>query len=224
MSPRSRRRCPSSWSAAGHGAPATRRLDRVTSDNRGGISALVDHLTSVHGHRDLAFVAGPRRSPDSVERFAGFRSSLEAAGLAVSETPDSEGHLTEAGGRAAVRDLLERRSLPDAIVCGNDEMAIGALEALRAAKVKVPAEVAVTGFDNIAATRHVSPPLTTVRQPMQDLGERGVRAVLARLADGASPGRSEVLSTEVVIRRSCGCRPRIRRSPTATPALTRRTA
>jgi LacI family transcriptional regulator len=101
-------------------------------------------------------------------------------------------------------ELMDRR----AIVFGNDEMAIGALTTLRRARRKVPAEIALTGFDDIGAARHVRPPLTTVRQPMRELGERSVRMLLDRLADPNQPRQSVVLPTEVVIRRSCGCRGR----------------
>ncbi len=100
-------------------------------------------------------------------------------------------------------------------MCGNDEMAIGALSALRASKLRVPADVAVTGFDDIGFAQHVRPALTTVRQPMRVLGEEAVRILLDRIHNRAAPRDSIVLPTEVVIRRSCGCRavPTPRRGP-----------
>jgi LacI family transcriptional regulator len=180
--------------------------DWVGADNRGGARAMVEHLVSEHGCRNLTFIGGPTLSPDSMERFAGYRSALRAHGLTAPRSPQLIGGFTEAGGARAVRELLGHGELPDAIVCGNDEMALGAVAVLKAAKVKVPADVAVTGFDDIAATRHVMPPLTTVRQPIQSLGERAVRAVLARVADRRSERQEVVLPTELVIRRSCGCR------------------
>jgi LacI family transcriptional regulator len=93
-------------------------------------------------------------------------------------------------------------------VSGNDEMAIGALVALRARRLRVPADVAVTGFDDIAAAHHLRPGLTTVRQPMRELGEQSVRILLGRITDQAAPRQSVTLPTRTVIRRSCGCRPR----------------
>ena len=186
-------------------------VDRVGVDNRGGMRAVVEHLITVHGHRDLVFVAGPPRSPDSIERFAGFRAALTAAGLTPPKKPHAQGGFTEHGGARAVRQLLAERERPDAVVCGNDEMAIGALAALRDARLKVPADTAVTGFDDITSTRHVTPPITTVRQPMRELGEQAVRAVLARIVARDAPTHQIVLPTELVVRRSCGCR------STATP-------
>jgi len=192
---------------------ARRGYDYVGADNHGGSRALTAHLISVHGYTDLLYLAGPDQSPDSDERFAGFRDALRRAGLPVPDRPEASGGFTEAGGDRAIRGLIARGRRPRAIVCGNDEMALGALTALRATRLRVPADVAVTGFDDISAGRHVRPALTTVRQPMRDLGERSVRLLLNRIADAEAGHQSVVLPTELIIRRSCGCvsRPMISR-------------
>jgi LacI family transcriptional regulator len=179
--------------------------DFVGAENRGGCRDVTAHMINVHGCQDLAFLAGPSVSPDSQERFAGFADALAQAGLRAPKKPAAAGGFTEAGGRQAVRRMLAEGLRPQAIVCGNDEMAIGALAALRAAKLRVPGDIAVTGFDDIAAARHGRPALTTVRQPMRELGEQAVRILLDRIADHSAPPHSVVLPTEVVIRRSCGC-------------------
>jgi LacI family transcriptional regulator len=181
-------------------------LDFIGADNRTGARDITAHLITEHGLEDLAFVGGPPESPDSQERFAGFCDALAEAGLPVPDVPAATGGFTEAGGAQAVQAMLAVRR-PRAIMCGNDEMAIGALTALRGARLRVPADVAVTGFDDIAATRHVRPALTTVHQPMRELGERAVQVLLGRLADPAGPPFSVILPTEVVVRGSCGCRP-----------------
>jgi LacI family transcriptional regulator len=183
-------------------------LDLVGADNRGGCRQITAHLIEAHGHTDLAFLGGPADSPDSQERFAGFRDARHDAGLAAPEAPAALGGFTEAGGRQAVQTMLASGQRPRAIVCGNDEMAIGALGALRSARLRVPADVAVTGFDDIAAARHLRPALSTVRQPMRELGEQSVRLLFERLSDPAAPQRSTVLPTQLVIRASCGCRSR----------------
>ena len=99
--------------------------DFVGADNRSGCRAITAHLIQVHAYTDLAFLAGPDDSPDSEERFAGFCQALREAGLPVPAGPDATGGFTEAGGRQAVAALLAGRRRPRAIVCGNDEMAIG---------------------------------------------------------------------------------------------------
>ncbi len=185
---------------------APRRLDYVGSDNRGGSHAATAHLIDAHGIRDLAFVAGPARSPDSKERFVGFCRALGEAGLPAPSAPEVHGGFTESGGARAVEELLAaRRTPPRAIVFGNDEMAFGGLGVLRRHKLRIPGEVAVTGFDDIAAARHVRPALTTVRQPMRDIGEIAVRTLLERLAQRDAPRNTTVLPTQLVLRASCGC-------------------
>jgi LacI family transcriptional regulator len=194
--------------------------DLVGADNRHGCRKITTHLIRVHGHTELAFLAGPAGSPDSDERFAGFCEALRQADLPAPDAPAAFGGFTEAGGRRAVTALLTEGPRPRAIVCGNDEMAIGALAALRAARLRVPADIAVTGFDDIAVARHLRPSLSTVRQPMRELGARSVRMVLARIGDPAALRQSAELPTEVVIRRSCGCRGRAPK-PQKTPGLPR---
>ncbi len=184
-------------------------LDYIGADNRSGCRQITEHLITVHGYASIAFLGGPEQSPDSQERFAGFCDAMSQAGLPVPQSPSATGGFTEAGGCEAVRAMVAGSPPPKAIVCGNDEMAIGALSALRSARLRVPADVAVTGFDDIAATRHVRPPLTTVRQPMRQLGEESVRVLLDRIADPDRAPRSVVLPTQAVIRESCGCRPHL---------------
>jgi LacI family transcriptional regulator len=186
--------------------PARRTYDIVCADNRGGSATVTGHLIDEHGYRDVVFVAGPKRSPDSRERFAGFRDALAAAGRDAPDAPAAHGNFTETGGAQAMRDILASHGAPDAVVFGNDEMAIGALAVLRQHKLRTPGDVAVTGFDDIASARHVSPSLTTVRQPMGQLGEEAVRAVFARIADPTGRRGSLTLATDLTIRRSCGCR------------------
>jgi LacI family transcriptional regulator len=189
---------------ATHTAP--RGLDFVGADNRGGAREVTEHLIQVHGYRDVAFVAGPARSPDSKERFVGFGRTLTAAGLDAPRVPEVYGGFTEDGGARAVEELLAtRRTPPRAIVFGNDEMAIGGIGVLRRHQLRVPGDVALTGFDDIATGRHVRPTLTTVRQPMRDIGETAVRTLLDRLADRSASRITTVLPTELVIRASCGC-------------------
>jgi LacI family transcriptional regulator len=180
-------------------------FDDVSVDNRGAMRTIVDHLVVDHGYTDLVFVGGPSRSPDSMERFAGYRESLRSHGLAAATSPDAEGGFTEIGGSRALTELLLNRKPPQAIVCGNDEMAIGAVGVLRRARLRVPSDVAVTGFDDIASSRHIRPALTTVHQPMRDVGEQAVRMLLDRVGQPESRRRAVVLPTTTKVRHSCGC-------------------
>jgi LacI family transcriptional regulator, galactose operon repressor len=125
-----------------------------------------------------------------------------------------EGRFAAISGQLAAREILAgpRRELPDAIICGNDQTAIGTMRELQAAGTRVPADVAVVGFDDIRLSALFTPPLTTIRQPMQLLGERACSRLLQRIADPSLPPRTERLPTELIIRESCAAVP-ARREP-----------
>jgi LacI family transcriptional regulator len=170
------------------------RIDQVRVDNAGGITTLTRHLIDVHGHTDLLYVSGPADSPDAAERLAAFRHTT--SGRVVF------GDFTQHSGRA-IADTLT--ALPQAIVCANDQMAIGVITGLQARGVNIPGEVAVTGFDGIDLGRHMQPPLTTVRQPMQPIGAAAVTLLEQRLTDPTHPPADVRLPTQLEIRASCGC-------------------
>jgi LacI family transcriptional regulator len=161
-----------------------------------------------HGLRRLFYVAGPPEAPDARERRRAFEET-------VAEHPDAvltgcfQGRFAAISGQLAVREILAagRQELPDAIICGNDQMAIGAMRELQAAGIRIPADVAVAGFDDIHLGALLTPPLTTVRQSMQLLGSRACALLLERIADPSLPRRMERLPTELIVRESCGCPP-----------------
>jgi len=187
--------------------------DVVDADNWAGTTALARHLMEQHGRTRLFYVAGPPEAPDARERRRAFTE-------AVAEHPGAtlagrfEGRFAAISGQRAVREILAapHRELPDAIVCGNDQMAIGAIRELQSAGIRVPADIAVAGFDDMLLGALFTPPLTTVRQPMRLLGERACSLLLERIADPALPRRAERLTTELIVRESCGC-PRRARAP-----------
>jgi LacI family transcriptional regulator len=179
-------------------------LDVVLADNTAGITALVSHLAGRHRYRRLCFVTGPQDAPDARERQAAFENAVLASpGCVIDQV--LHGDFSEASGAEAARVLLGRRSLPQAVVCANDQMAIGVLREFQRARVAVPADVALTGFDDVYPSRLVDPPLTTVSQPLRELGVRATRRLLARIENRALPPETDVLPTRVVIRASCGC-------------------
>ncbi|HEV2778774.1 MAG TPA: LacI family DNA-binding transcriptional regulator [Actinophytocola sp.] len=173
------------------------RIDQVRVDNAGGITALVRHLVDAHGHRDLLYLGGPADSPDAAERLDAF---LAVAGDRARK-PWS-GDFTQHAGLVAARALTD---LPDAIVCANDQMAIGMIAGLRERGIRVPEDVAVVGFDGIDLGRHIQPALTTVRQPMQPIGAAAVTLLERRLHTPDRPPTDLRLPTQLQIRASCGC-------------------
>ena len=180
-------------------------IDQVSVANAEGTAAVTAHLLEDHQAERLAFLGGPPGSPDAASRFHGFRAALAVAGRPAPGRPDLTADFTEGGGRAAMRDYLAAGQRPGAVVCANDQMAVGALAALAEAGLQVPGDVLVTGFDDIQLARHVTPPLTSVQQPMRQLGATAAELLLRRIDDPLVPPRAMVLSTRLVVRRSCGC-------------------
>jgi LacI family transcriptional regulator len=181
-------------------------LDHLEVANQAGERELTTHLIADHGLRRLAFVGGAAESPDANPRLLGYQEALRAADLPAPDEPDARGDLTQSGGRTATRRLLDL-PLPQALVFANDQMAIGGLEILERRGVRVPEDVAVVGFDGIPLGRVVRPGLTTVTQPMRQLGETAVDLLVERLAEPTREPRSVMLPVTQTRRASCGCPP-----------------
>jgi LacI family transcriptional regulator len=188
------------------GPRTERELDVVAVDNASGIRALIAHLTGAHGYRRLCFISGPPDSPDAQERLTAFSQMVHDTPGCAGD-PVIHGDFSEASGSAAAQVVLGRPSLPEAVACANDQMAIGVLREFQQAGIRVPGAVAVTGFDDIYPSRMVDPPLTTVGQPLRELGTLATQQLLTRINGSALPPLAEVLPTHLVIRASCGCPP-----------------
>jgi LacI family transcriptional regulator len=176
----------------------------LTVDNFGGARAMVRHLLAT-GRRAVAVIKGAPRNHDAEERLRGYCAALRAARVERRPAWEVAGDFTEIGGYRAAQQLLAARPRPTAIFAANDSMAIGALSALREAGVRVPEDVAVAGFDDIPIARYMSPPLSSVHVPINELGTRAVAMLLE--AVGAKDRRArgqETLATTLVIRESCG--------------------
>lgn len=168
-------------------------LDHIVVANTEGEGELTRHLIEDHGLRRLAFIGGEEQAPDAEARFRGFQEACRDAGLPAPSRPEVRaGMMTQAEGALAADALLDRSGTGGAaggVLFANDQMAVGALQALERRGVRVPEDMAVTGFDGIPLSRLVRPPLTTVRQPIRRLGEEAVELLVQRLAD---PGRAPV--------------------------------
>jgi LacI family transcriptional regulator len=172
----------------------------IAIDNYGGAVAMVKHLVGI-GHQRIAFIKGPEQNADAGERLRGYRDAIGTGALLEVDGDFSE----EAGYRAAVH-LLQLQKRPSAIFAANDAMAIGALGAFRDARVAVPDDIALCGFDDIPIARYVTPPLTTVNVAIAELGRRAFELLESRLQGGEEDNQREILPTTLVIRESCGAR------------------
>jgi DNA-binding LacI/PurR family transcriptional regulator len=176
------------------------RYSYVDSDNHGGAQRAVLHLIE-SGRKDIATVAGPPDMTPGVDRLAGYRAAITTT---RSYDPGlvAHGDFSQPSGEHAVRLLLDRRPDIDAVFVASDLMAMGVLRGLRRAGRRVPDDVAVIGFDDSPAARHTDPPLSTVRQPVEEMGARTAYELLALITDPAAQPRSVVLPTELVLRES----------------------
>jgi LacI family transcriptional regulator len=184
----------------------TRASVNISGDNARGMRDLITHLIEAHECRSIAYLSGHADSPDSVLRSRVVRETAAQYGAKAVTGPQWTGEYSAAGGARVIRALLDSGSpLPDAIACANDQTALGVIYALHERGYRIPDDVAVTGFDDIPVARHLVPPLTTVRQPIQDLGAMAFD-VLYSMINGERPAeRQLVLPVQVVIRSSCGC-------------------
>lgn len=172
----------------------------VDVDNVQGARSAVEHLVA-GGRRTIATIAGPGDMPAGIDRLAGYREALRASGLDPSPTLEATADFTSDGAETAARRLLEERPDVDGLFVASDLMAVGALRALRAAGRRVPQDVALVGFDDSIAPT-VDPPLTSVRQPIEEMGREMVRLLVDRLSQPTTVPRRVILETRLVVRGS----------------------
>jgi LacI family transcriptional regulator len=183
-------------------------LEAVRSENTHSAHEITAHVLG-HGPRRVLFVGDPDSGPDVRDRYAGFVAAHEDAhrrALAPVRTG-----LREGDGSDLADLLLDGSVEADALVCANDELALAIMKRLREGGKNVPRDVAVVGWDDVMTARYVEPALTTVRQPVRELGALAAERLHARITGTTAETSAQIIATEVVIRSSCGC-------PAATPA------
>ncbi|MGH2389057.1 MAG: LacI family DNA-binding transcriptional regulator [Chloroflexota bacterium] len=175
-------------------------IDVVTIEKRRAIYRLVDHLSRL-GHRRLAFL-GP--SPDADERAEAFTQALVGHDPPRDPALLFQAEWSADAGYRATKSLLTAGHGPDALVCACDTIAIGAMRAAKEFGLRLPQELAITGFDDISFARDLDPPLTTVHVPKELLGELAVRKLIERISHPEYPPVVQTVQTALVVRGSCG--------------------
>lgn len=171
-------------------------------DNYGGARAMVQHLVA-SGHRRISHIAGPADNLDAEERLQGYRDEIAQSAPEAWEQV-IQGAFTEESGYQAGREILRQGHLPDAIFAGNDMMALGCLFALNESGIQVPGQISLAGFDDVPIARYVSPPLTTVRVKIADLGGQALAQLANVIEDPDLASIStELIRPELVVRSSC---------------------
>ncbi|WP_158862449.1 LacI family DNA-binding transcriptional regulator [Leifsonia sp. AG29] len=165
----------------------------------GGVAA-TRHLLEL-GHTRIAAISGPPELMCSRARVAGYQSALQEAGIVPDPSLSAVGDFSQQAGEREARRLLARSDRPTAIVAGNDAQALGVYDAAGALRIRVPDDLSVVGFDDVRPARWARPPLTTVRQPLQEMAEEATRLAL-RLRDGPVENTRLELATSLVERGS----------------------
>jgi len=180
-------------------------MPSIQIDMRAGMRKLLSHLIEVHGRRKIAFIRGLEVSQDAEERYQAYIETLKQYHISIDPKLIISGDFRRYSGTAAIKQLIATHHIGfDALVSANDNMAIGAMQALQAQGIRVPDDVVVAGFDDIEETRAITPSLTTVRAPWHSLGSKSVDLLLSKLANDPLPDQV-LLETELICRQSCGC-------------------
>ncbi|MBM3133769.1 MAG: LacI family transcriptional regulator [Chloroflexi bacterium] len=187
------------------GVPSS--LPTVTAANIDGAYAAIHHLLTL-GHRRIGIITGIMDFGCSRDRLEGYKKALRDAGIAPDPHLIKYGDFSESTGYALaeqwLRDSTSQR--PTAIFASNDAMAFGVLRAARAAGISVPDDLAVVGFDDVPGAAQTHPALTTVRQPLRDMGRRAVEMLLLQIRQGRPAESKVVVPTELIVRESCGAK------------------
>ncbi|MBM2618270.1 LacI family DNA-binding transcriptional regulator [Actinoplanes sp. LDG1-06] len=181
-----------------------RGFDQVGSENTLATRRLIEHLITA-GHDRIGMITGLTGLSTSRERETGFRLAHEGAGLDVDPALIWDGRSTVRGGYAAAEEMLRGPNPPSAVFCGNNNMTMGLLGAIRRERVRVPSDLAVVAFDDLEWADIVSPSVTSIAQPFHAMGSRAVQMALQRLGDQRREPRTIRLPASIEHRESCGC-------------------
>jgi DNA-binding LacI/PurR family transcriptional regulator len=181
--------------------PTSSMASYVDVDNESGARTAVEHLLGEQRRR-VATITGPLDMQVGVDRRAGYRHALAAAGIAQDDGLEADGQFTQEGGARAMRAILARHPDVDAVFAASDLMAIGALGELRRAGRRVPDDVAVVGFDDSAMAAASEPPLTSIRQPIEEMGREMTRLLLETIETRSPIPKQVLLGTSLVVRES----------------------
>jgi LacI family transcriptional regulator len=177
----------------------------ITIENKNGAEMLVTHLIEKHARRRIVFLQGPDGHEDSLWRERGYREALGSHGIAFDPALVAVGGFSEEQAFIAMQQLLLDGTEFDAVFSGDDDASIGVYRALKMANRSIPDDVSVVGFDDVQFSRYISPPLTTISAPIEEVGREAVRQLI-RLLNGEQAQSLTLMRTELVIRNSCGCK------------------
>jgi DNA-binding LacI/PurR family transcriptional regulator len=185
-------------------APPHLHIPCVTIENKAASRKIVEHLIQVHHRRRIVFLRGPEHQEDSYWREMGYRTALEANGIPYDPELVLPGEFEQEIAYMTTMELIVAGVEFDAIFAGDDDAAVGVMGALKEAGKRVPEDIAVVGFDDQRTAQYLTPSLTTVRAPTEEVGRVAARQLVNLIREGQADPLT-LLPTEIVIRHSCGC-------------------
>jgi LacI family transcriptional regulator len=183
--------------------PYLKLINWIDSENQDGARQAINHLVGL-GHRRIAMITGFLQMNAAIDRFNGYKQALLEAGIAVDNNLIAYGDYTQESGYIGMKQLLEVNPRPTAVFTGNDMMGLGALRAIHEAGLEVPADISIVGFDDVPMAAYANPPLTTMRQPIAEMGALAANTLIDQLENIAQPGAHIRLPTQLVVRQSSG--------------------
>jgi len=188
-------------------------IPSILVDNKKGMKSLVDHLVNHHRYKKIGFLKGPLSNDESNERFNAYLDVLDQNGIEVDEKIIFNGNFQSETGWETAEYIIKNNVKIDALVCANDEMAVGAIKYFKSMNLDYKENFVICGFDNAHNSAIITPSLTTVKQPMDLISEKAIELILEKIK-GEEIAEVIKLPTSVVIRESCGCEAVVNRSST----------
>jgi LacI family repressor for deo operon, udp, cdd, tsx, nupC, and nupG len=177
------------------------RHPTISLDNRAAAKAMTEHLIEL-GHRRIGLIKGPKSSPLTRDRVAGYQDALQQAGITSDAALICHGDFSLKAGHDGAAAMLELPDRPTALFCENDEMAIGALKRIKQQGLRVPEDISLVGFDDIPFAAYCDPPLTTISQPAETFGQKAVEMLIALIEKKPIEQRHVVLPFKLTLRNS----------------------
>jgi LacI family transcriptional regulator/LacI family purine nucleotide synthesis repressor len=173
----------------------------IISDNEEGARKAVRHLVEL-GHKKIAIIEGEQITIPTQKRLAGYKAELKAQNLKVRDEWIIQGRFSVDGGFKAMEEILALKERPTAIFCMGDEIAVGAMQAIKEAGLKVPDDFSIVGFDDIEISQYLNPALTTIRQKKGEMGIEAAKMVLEMINHPEEKVEPEIIETELILRDS----------------------
>jgi LacI family transcriptional regulator len=170
-------------------------------DNLKASQKATKHLVNL-GYKRIATITGPQNQVSGYDRYQGYLNALQESGIPIKPELVAEGNYTEESGYSTMQQLIKYK--PDAVFAASDMMAFGAMQALKEANLQIPEDVALVGFDDLPAASKTVPPLTTIRQPVFQMGSKAAEFLINLIDNGTNSTHEVIMGTELIVRESCG--------------------